>query len=58
MNVNNLICETLHPENVVAKLYSSNYSVSYKNNVVILLNDTLIKKDFKSYKSIVDRLQF
>ena len=26
MNVNNMIVETLHPENIIAKLYLNNYS--------------------------------
>ena len=56
MNVNNLICETLHPDNVIAKLYTSNFSKEYKNNIIILMNNTLHKKDYNSYKSIVDRL--
>ena len=56
VNVNGIMCETLHPENMIAKLYKSNYSKSYKDNVVFLMNESLIKKDLKAYKSIVGRL--
>jgi len=54
--VNNLICETLHPDNIIARLYTSNYSEEYKNNIIYIMNDSLIKKDLTSYKNMVNRL--
>jgi hypothetical protein len=56
MNVNNIICETLHPNNVIAKLYISNISDTCKNNIIYMLNDSLKKKDLESYKTIINRL--
>ena len=56
MYVNNLLCETLHPENIIAKLYTSMYSQSYKRNIVYLLNESLKKRDLYAYKSIANRL--
>jgi len=56
IRVNNLICETLHPKNIIAKLYTNNYSENYKNKLIIMMNDYIIKKDFNSYKKIASRL--
>jgi hypothetical protein len=56
MKVNNLVCETLHPDNIIAKLYTSNFSETYKQNVISIMNDTLYRKDGQAYKSIVNRL--
>jgi hypothetical protein len=39
MIVNNLIVETLDPENIVAKLYNGGYSVEEKNNIIVNLNN-------------------
>jgi len=38
VNVNNLICETLHPEHEIAKLYKNNYSDEYTNTVIAFMN--------------------
>jgi hypothetical protein len=38
MIVNNLIVETLDPENIVAKLYNSGYSAEEKNNIIVNIN--------------------
>jgi len=54
MNVNNLICETLHPNNAIAKLYMSNFSEAYKRNVVVVMNDALQNRDLPKYKSIIN----
>jgi hypothetical protein len=37
--VNNLIVETLDPENIVAKLYNGNFSAEEKNNIIVNLNN-------------------
>ncbi len=55
LDVNNLTCETLHPENVIAKLQLSPYTQSYKNNVVQVMNESLRMRDAVAYKSIVNR---
>ena len=54
--VNNLVCETLHPDNIIAKLYTSNFSDDYKQNVISIMNDALYRKDGQAYKSIVNRM--
>jgi 6-phosphogluconolactonase (cycloisomerase 2 family) len=54
--VNNLICETLCPTNVIAKLYTSNISENYKNKIIVLMNNSIIKNDYLSYKKIIARL--
>ena len=56
MSVNNIICETLHPNNVIAKLYTSSLTDTCKNNIIYMLNDSLKKKDLASYKTIINRL--
>ena len=56
MSVNDIICETLHPNNVIAKLYTSSLTDTCKNNIIYMLNDSLKKKDLTSYKTIINRL--
>jgi len=55
MIVNNLIVETLHPKNIIAKIYINNfgYGDDYKNKLVVLMNESIKKKDHKTYKKIV-----
>ena len=38
MIVNNLIVETLDPENIVAKLYNGSYSAEERNKIVVHIN--------------------
>ena len=54
--VNNLICETLDPKNMIAKLYTSNFSEKYKNNIVTIMNNSILKKDYPTYKKIISRI--
>ena len=54
--VNNLICETLHPDNAIAKLYMANMSPNYKNNIITIMNDSLHKRDLDTYKTIINRI--
>jgi hypothetical protein len=58
VNVNNMICETLHPNNIVARLYTNHYSNEYKNNVVVLLNECIKKRDYATYKRITSGFHF
>jgi len=53
IHVNNLTCETLDPENIIAKLYTEHYDEEYKNNIIVRMNDYILKKDYPSYKKIV-----
>jgi len=53
INVNNLTCETLDPENVIAKLYTEYYDENYKKNIIIKMNDSILKQDYPTYKNLV-----
>jgi hypothetical protein len=53
MRVNNLICETLHPENDIAKLYKSKITEENKNTMIRIMNDALQRNDVNAYKNIV-----
>ena len=56
MRVNNLICETLHPDNMIAKLYTNNYSNAEKNAIIFQMNESLETKNFTSYKNVISKL--
>ena len=57
MRVNNLICETLHPNNIIAKLYTKKckYTDETRNQIIVLLKKCLQNKDYKTYNKIVQR---
>jgi hypothetical protein len=57
MMVNNLICETLHPENIVARLYTGNYSPSEFNEIVFNMNECVKKQDRKKFLNICKSLK-
>jgi hypothetical protein len=56
INVNNLICETLHPDNLISKLYLNNYSHEQRCNIITTLNDSLRQKNINKYKSIIRQI--
>jgi hypothetical protein len=56
VRANNLLCETLHPQNIIAKLYNSCMSESYKSKLTSLINESILKNDHTAYKKIVSRL--
>ena len=43
VRVNNLICETLHPENIISKIYKNNY-MKNKHILVQKINDLALQK--------------
>jgi len=45
IKVNNLICETLHPDNIIAKIYTTDLSTEYKNKIIIINNSIMEKED-------------
>jgi hypothetical protein len=53
IHVNNLTCETLDPENIIAKLYTANYDKDYENNIIVQMNECILKKDYPTYKKLV-----
>ena len=56
MNVNNLICETLHPDNLIAKIYRNRFTDEYNERVVSIMNYALENRNLYSYKSILRRI--
>jgi len=47
MRVNNMICETLHPENILAKIHNSTLSRDAKNQIIVKMNNEYLKKSNK-----------
>ena len=49
MNVNNFICETLHPNNIIAKLYTrkNKYTDETRDKIIILLRESVQKRDYR-----------
>lgn len=58
MNVNGLMCETLHPDNVISQLHKCTLGKEYKNNLITTMNDCMLKNDCASYKMIAQRLLY
>ena len=56
VNVNNLICETLHPDNIIAKLYKNNYTKEYTNTIITFMNYCKKVKDRRSYEKTFEHL--
>ena len=52
--VNNMIVETLHPKNIIAKLYNSPYDHTYKNKLIVIMNNAIKNNNHASYKKIVN----
>ena len=51
MMINNLIVETMNPNNILAKVYSGNYTTIKKNEIIRLLNKITTQKRKKSIMS-------
>ena len=56
ININNIMCETLHPDNIIARLYTTNYTDDERYKLIFDLNDSLKQCDFINYKTIVNKL--
>ena len=54
--VNNMECETLHPDNIIAKIYTSNMNHIHKNEVITIMNESLKNKDGETYKNVINRI--
>jgi hypothetical protein len=57
MHVNNLVCETLHPDNIIAKLYTNNYTMAEQVQLISQLNTSLVERDLESYKTVINKLE-
>ena len=55
ININNLFCETLHPENIIAKLYT-NININ-KEEIFNKLNKCILTNDYSNYKKIIKTIQ-
>jgi len=54
--VNNMYVETLHPNNLIAKLYNSPYDQNYKNKLICIMNDAMKKNNHTQYKKILNHM--
>jgi hypothetical protein len=50
-------CETLHPQNIIAQLYTKSLSQTDKNSIIVAMNDSIEQKDHASYKKIVKQMK-
>lgn len=48
MTIHNLVVETLHPNNVIAKIYNGNYTIEQKNKIIKMLNQYTKRKAVNS----------
>ena len=55
ISVNNMICETLHPKNIIAKLYTSTF---YENKIMAIeeLNGCILENNRVGYSKVVKRI--
>jgi hypothetical protein len=56
INVNNLTFETLDPENIIAKLYTSNFDEEYKDTIIVMINNSITQKDHRLYQNIINHI--
>jgi len=56
MLIHNLICETLDPENIMAKICKGNHSTATKNKIYMELNKIIKTNDVVAYKNVCDYL--
>ena len=55
--VNNLVCETLHPKNNIAKLYISNFNEEYRDTIIVMMNDSIVNNDYQLYNKVIELLR-
>jgi len=55
--VNNIVCETLHPNNPIAKLYTSSFCNETKNKIIVLLNKSINDGDYLTYIKIISQFE-
>jgi len=54
INVNNIICESLHPNNIIAQLYNNKLDPDSKNKIICKMNEIINKNDNKSLINICE----
>lgn len=53
-----LMCETLHPDNVISQLHKCRLGKEYKNNLITTMNACMLKNDHASYKMMAQHLLY
>ena len=56
MSVNGLECETLHPANIIAQLYTTHYTGDERTALVHQWNTALTQRDSVTYQAVINRL--
>ena len=56
LKVNNLTFETLDPKNIIAKLCTSNFDKEYKDNIIVMINNSIMQNDHRLYQNIINRV--
>ena len=56
IKVNNLICETLHPKNIIARLYNSKLDYKFKERIVVAMNKAAKNKDYTTYNRVISHI--
>ena len=56
IKVNNLICETLHPKNIIARLYNSKLDCKFKERIVAAMNKAAKNKDYTTYNRVISHI--
>ena len=56
MRVNNLLCETLHPDHIIAKIYNSGLSDYAKEQIFIKLDKQFKKNEKNKQPSVTNHL--
>jgi hypothetical protein len=57
MMINNLICETLHPTNIMAKIYSGKYNINVQIKLCNEITKIFKRRDVRAYKQLYARLK-
>jgi surface protein len=58
MTVNGLQCETLHPENLIAKLYRKHLSAEERHRTICIMNESLQQRDLLTYKKSINEILY
>ena len=56
MTINNMVCETLHPENIVAKIYGGNFNTAEKCKLLERLSTMVKPRDLRVYNTLLAKM--
>jgi hypothetical protein len=56
MWINGMVVETLHPDNIIARLYVSDNAPELKMKLIACMNDCIVKRLPHSYKRVIQRI--